>query len=257
MGRRIAIVLVAAATLAPAGSAGGAVAAAVRAPAIIRHFGRAATQSTNWSGYAAYGSGVTFTDVKGTWTEPTATCTTGKATYSSFWVGIDGYNSNSVEQLGTDTDCTSTNAPKYYAWYEMYPAASQTISGFTVHPGDRITAEVARSASTYTLSMTDVTSGQTFSTQKSSSGLANSSAEWVAEAPSSCFVTCSVLPLTNFGTVHFRGSYATGNGHRGTISDAAWSHDEITMVTNNGTVKAQPSGLNSAGTAFSVTWHHS
>ena len=49
----------------------------------------------------------TFTDVKGSWTQPTATCTN-KTAYSSFWVGLDGYNSNSVEQIGTDSD--------YRAW---------------------------------------------------------------------------------------------------------------------------------------------
>ena len=45
-------------------------------------------------------------------------------TYAAFWVGLDGYTSKSVEQLGTDSDCTNVNSPSYYAWYEMYPAAS-------------------------------------------------------------------------------------------------------------------------------------
>ena len=44
--------------------------------------------------------------------------------YSSFWVGIDGYSSSSVEQLGTDSDCAG-NTPDYYAWWEMYPAGTQ------------------------------------------------------------------------------------------------------------------------------------
>jgi hypothetical protein len=43
--------------------------------------------SLNWSGYAAFNS--TFSDVKGSWMEPAATCN-GKSTYSSFWVGLDG-----------------------------------------------------------------------------------------------------------------------------------------------------------------------
>src|SRR5690242_2672875 len=61
--------------------------------------------STNWSGYATFNSGTTFTDVQGSWTQPTATCSSKKKTYSSFWVGIDGYNSGTVEQTGTSADC--------------------------------------------------------------------------------------------------------------------------------------------------------
>jgi len=218
--------------------------------------GHTNSYSTNWSGYAAYKSGTTFSDVKGSWVEPTATCSTNKATYASFWVGIDGYNSNSVEQLGTDADCTGTNKPKHYAWFEMYPDASHQISGFAVHPGDGISAEVSRSNSSYTLSIKNNTTGATFSTTQSQSGLANSSAEWVAEAPALCRATCQIQKLTNFGTVNFSGSYSTGNGHTGSISDSNWSNDRITMVTNGGTVKASPSALSTDGTSFSVTWKH-
>jgi hypothetical protein len=78
----------------------------------------------------------------------------------------------------------------------------------------------------------------------------------VAEAPSLCFTVCQVQKLTNFGTVNFSGSYTTGDGHTGSISDAAWNHDKITMVTSGGRVKAQPSALSADGTAFSVTWKH-
>ena len=45
------------------------------------------SNSLNWSGYASINS--TFGDVKGSWTQPAATCS-GKSTYSSFWVGLDG-----------------------------------------------------------------------------------------------------------------------------------------------------------------------
>ena len=46
-----------------------------------------------------------------------------RPTASAFWVGLDGYSSTSVEQLGTDSDCVS-GKPSYYAWYEMYPNPS-------------------------------------------------------------------------------------------------------------------------------------
>src|SRR5690348_12679669 len=58
--------------------------------------------STNWSGYAAQTNLTSplsnaVTDVKGSWTVPTLSCT-GTNTYSSVWVGIDGYSDNTVEQ---------------------------------------------------------------------------------------------------------------------------------------------------------------
>jgi hypothetical protein len=51
--------------------------------------------STNWSGYAVTGSGLK--SVSASWVEPTGHCNSSGTQYSSFWVGLDGYNSNSVE----------------------------------------------------------------------------------------------------------------------------------------------------------------
>src|SRR5262245_28473695 len=69
-----------------------------------QHGGLFNSTSTNWSGYAATGSA--FTTVSATWVQPAGSCTSATR-YSSFWVGLDGYASNSVEQTGTDTDCSS------------------------------------------------------------------------------------------------------------------------------------------------------
>jgi len=208
--------------------------------------------STNWSGYADYNA--TFSDVKGSWTQPAVSCPSRQHQYSSFWVGIDGYNSNSVEQIGTDSDCVGRRRASYYAWFEMYPAGSVVISGFRVSPGDHLSAEVSAAGTTYTLTLTNVTTGVQFTTTQSTVAT-QSSAEWVAEAPSSCFFTCSVLPLANFATVNFTGSYTTSNGTTGSIG--AFTNDQVVMVTNGGTVKAQPSPLSPDGTAFSDTWQHS
>jgi Peptidase A4 family len=258
--RRICLLIVAVAGL-TALTGGGAAPAAVRidrAPPVrlLSPIGRGTARSLNWSGYAAYQGGTTFTDVKGSWTQPAATCRSGQKQYASFWVGLDGYNSSSVEQIGTDSDCNGTNRPVYYAWYELYPAPPVNLS-LAVHPGDVMAAEVSVSGSTFTLSLVNQTTGASFSTTQSVAGAALSSAEWVAEAPSRCAATCSVLPLANFGTVSFSGSYATGNGHTGSIGDGAWSNDQIVMVTNSLVTKAQPSALSPDGTAFSVAWKHS
>jgi hypothetical protein len=253
------LIVVAAGLMAVGGSAAApAVARIDHAPPVrlLSPVGRGTARSTNWSGYAAYQAGTTFSDVKGSWTQPAASCKSGQKQYASFWVGLDGYNSSSVEQIGTDSDCNGTKRPVYYAWYELYPAPPVNLS-LAVHPGDVIAAEVSASGSSFTLSLVNQTTGASFSTTQSVAGAAVSSAEWVAEAPSRCAATCSVLPLANFGTVDFTGSYATGNGHTGSIGDAAWSNDQIVMVTNSLVTKAQPSALSADGTSFSVAWKHS
>jgi len=208
------------------------------------------SNSLNWSGYASINS--TFSDVKGSWTQPAATCS-GRSTYSSFWVGLDGYSSSTVEQLGTEADC-SHGKPVYYAWWEMFPNVSHTISFFTVTPGVTYTAEV-QSAGGDNFTLTLSGGGNNPFTITTPLGLdpSLSSAEWIAEAPSMCAKSCRELPLTNFGTVNFSGASANGSA----IDNSAWSFDPLTMVTGGGTVKAAPSVLDPTGSGFSVAWHHS
>jgi hypothetical protein len=201
------------------------------------------TQSTssNWSGYAATGGG--FSSVTSTWTQPSASCTSA-TTYSSFWVGLDGDGSNTVEQTGTSADC-SGGSPNYYAWYEMYPKYPVNLS-LAIRPGDSITGTVTVTGNgRYTLHIHNNTTGGDFSTTQKGHG-SNYSAEAIAEAPSS---RSGVLPLTNFGTVSFSGTLVNG------LAIGSFNPDRIDMVSGS-TLKAQTSGL-SGGTNFSVTWKHS
>jgi hypothetical protein len=202
----------------------------------------ASTTSTNWSGYAAHGS--TYTTVSATWVQPAGSCTSATR-YSSFWVGLDGYTSNSVEQTGTDTDC-SRGRPVYYGWYEMYPNPSFSF-GSTISAGDTISASVTFSGtSSYTLKLSDVTRGWTSTTTKSLSGAPRSSAEVIIEAPC-CTSSGGILPLANFGTVHLSNSLVNGS------SIGSFNPDQITMVNNSGQDKDTVSAL-SGGTSFSATW---
>src|SRR5438034_4780290 len=90
--------------------------------------------SSNWSGYSAVNG--RYTTVSASWKQPTASCTS-QTTYSSFWVGLDGDGSNTVEQTGTSADC-SGGSPRYYAWYEMYPKYPVNLA-LAVRPGDSLT----------------------------------------------------------------------------------------------------------------------
>ena len=59
--------------------------------------------STNWSGYAVTAGPGSVTAVVGSWTVPTILPGRGTA-YSAEWVGIDGFSSATVEQIGTEAD---------------------------------------------------------------------------------------------------------------------------------------------------------
>src|SRR5208337_1398077 len=127
--------------------------------------------SYNWSGYAAETNLSSpapnaVTTVSGSWTVPTVTGNTNA--YSSVWLGIDGYSSNSVEQVGTEQDTSSSGATTYYAWWEMYSESTrqpeQPIGSMTVSHGDSISASVTYKSGAFTLQITDNTTGKSFST---------------------------------------------------------------------------------------------
>lgn len=215
---------------------------------------RDSTTSTNWSGYAVSASTGAVTDVKGSWIVPAVQAGTPQGSYSSFWVGIDGYSSTTVEQIGTDSDMTSSGA-SYYVWYEFYPHPAFKVP-ITVSPGDAISAEVSYSGKSFTVTISDVTTGKIWSKSSKVSQAQMSSAEWIAEAPYSG----GILPLADFGTVDFGHQYtgvsptcyATISGTTGDIG--SFNYVSITMMTSSGIVKASPSPLNSGGDSFSITW---
>jgi len=219
-----------------------------------------ASDSLNWAGYAVTSNHAgAFSSVSAAWIEPRVNCSgVHGRRLASFWVGLDGANSNSVEQLGTDSDCDS-GTPTYYAWYEMYPNPSVTLpSQYPVKPGDQMTALVSANAAgtSFTLMIKDATAGWNFSTTQTGSGFARSSAEVIAEAPSSCSILfCSEVPLADFGQINYSGSSViNAAGTKGSL--ASFNANEITM-SNNGTTLATPSSLSSDGSSFSVKWDNS
>ncbi|WP_406461507.1 G1 family endopeptidase [Streptomyces sp. NBC_01622] len=109
--------------------------------------------SANWSGYAATGSTGAHTSVTSSWTQPTVTCSSA-TTYSSFWVGLDGYSNSALEQTGTEAECIGGKAT-YGAWWEVLPASESAYSGVTVKGGDKFTATVTYTGSTFTMTLAD------------------------------------------------------------------------------------------------------
>jgi hypothetical protein len=215
--------------------------------------------STNWSGYAV--TGTAFTKALGSWTVPSVSCSATPNTYSSFWVGIDGWTSSSVEQTGTDSDCDGTT-PSYYAWYEFYPNPSYLISSVPVAPGNHMSASVTYSGTEFTVIITNESTGKSFSKSARVRSAKRTSAEWIAEAPC-CTNAGGILPLSDFGTVDFGEDYtgvsgtneATDSSTSGAISAFGSNVYESIMVNGStGANEAVPSSLSSDGTSFSVKW---
>jgi hypothetical protein len=206
---------------------------------------------TNWSGYVTTAF-APFDAVTGDWTVPTATCPSGATAYSAEWIGIDGYTSKTVEQDGTDSDCAS-GTPSYYAWYELFPAGSITISSgssYAVAPGDVMSAAVTFSGIDLTLQISDLTAGWSFSLPPAAdSALDQNSAEWIAERPELCSGNnCTLTSLADFGAVTF--SNATANGD----PISALSPTSIQMTSKNSSALLALAGPLS-GSGFTDTWY--
>jgi hypothetical protein len=202
-----------------------------------------AAKSANWSGYGVHHG--KYRSVSARWVQPKGHCHGGR-TYSSFWVGLDGFGSTTVEQTGSEVDCIRGKA-RYFAWYEMFPALPVKFRN-RVRPGDHFTASVTHTGgSHYTLVIKDHTEHWSHTKHRTLSSAKDASAEVIAEAPSS---TRGVLPLADFGTVHFTGASVDGR----TIGSSRPT--KITMVNSSGRAKVSVSGLR-RGRDFTVTWRHS
>lgn len=214
--------------------------------------------STNWSGYAAAKNLFTtvpntVSAVYGTWIVPTV-IKNGGVGYCSVWVGIDGFNTNTVEQIGVELDWTGSSQSNY-AWFEMYPGPTYLIPDFPVRRGDIISAQVVYIGnSIFQLSIFNHTRNiaHTVPTAYTKSTQAKrASAEWIAEAP----YYYGILPLDDFQQVFFSQCSATINGKTGVINNSSWQSTSIVMESSTN-IKAIPSSLSSGGSAFSVKWYH-
>jgi hypothetical protein len=223
--------------------------------------------SQNWAGYAVHGS--SFEAVSARWRQPYASCTRGNVKYSAMWVGLGGYklNSNALEQIGTELDCSGGRAVSS-AWYELVPAGSHGIH-LKVRPGDLVAASVVVNGSQVKLAIDNLTTQHLFQKTFNDSSIDISSAEWILEAPSACIDgtgACRTLPLTDFHHAAFSMARAIPiGGSAEPISNPAWSHTRITLgpqgvrfASNRHRAvpvgSAHPSGLLNNGSAFSITY---
>ena len=218
---------------------------------VLGGFGPKKVTSGNWSGYAD-DSGRSYTTVTAQWEEPAVTCPPQGDTMAAFWVGIDGYDSATVEQDGSLAWCDS-GTPYYYTWWEMEPRYPIEFVSGGVHPGDQIAASVTKDGTKYTLKVTDTTtSGNSFTKYRSCAAktCAGSSAEWIAEDPTR--PDGKLYPLAHFTPWTVQGATVKTSSRSGTIS--TFPDYFITMTAAPSTVLAKPGLLNHAGNSFTDTW---
>lgn len=230
---------------------------------------QADVQTSNWSGYAVHRAGIRFREVEAAWKQPSAACVRGRKTYSSFWVGLGGLRrgAGALEQVGTEMDCTAGGQMRAAAWYEVVPAATRWVR-LPIGPGDTIAASVSVHGHAVTFTLADFSTGRSFHRTVHAARLDTSSADWIAEEPSSCAGNhhCRTLPLANFGSVEFTHALARStSGHSGTIIDSAWHASRIRLqpraqqakTAGHGPGSAVASSLEKAGSAFQVSFTRS
>lgn len=209
-----------------------------------------AAKSSNWSGYIselAKGGSQKLTEVSGVWTVPAVTKTS-SATYSSAWIGIDGVQNADLIQTGTEQDWVGGRAV-YRAWWEILPAAETVIGSITPHPGDQMSADIrVKSGTSWTIKLTDMTTGKSFTIVKAYTGPANS-AEWVLEAPS---LGGRIATLAHYGSTAFNRAAVALNG--GASGGAHLQMALKVKMVQHGKVVSMPGVPNSSGVGFGVAY---
>ncbi|HXW89726.1 MAG TPA: G1 family glutamic endopeptidase [Terriglobales bacterium] len=215
-------------------------------------------ESYNWGGYAV--TGTDFTDAKGSWVVPAVNCAASPNAAVAFWVGIDGFSDTTVEQTGVAVVCEQ-NAAVYFAWYEFYPSALVVISNITVTPGDTFAGEVSYSSATseFTATLTDVSTGASYSIAQAVAGAERSSAEWIVEAPDA---VTGILNLAKFGRAFFGADFtgqagtnqATDSSVSGVIKKFGSAVQAITQIDWLLFTEQTPSALSRDGSSFFNNW---
>ena len=169
--------------------------------------------SLNWSGYVDPGTNLFF--VSGHWQVPQLSGFGNRA--SASWIGIDGQSSATLLQAGTVQESNAGflglgESQDYWAFWEVVPQLAAQHIPYNVNPGDNITAvlrslsqgqTVAGSSNVWEIIVSDATQQWTFEQLVEYQG-ALAEADWIEEAPTSCFlVICNEETLANYQNITF------------------------------------------------------
>ncbi|AEJ44635.1 hypothetical protein TC41_2741 [Alicyclobacillus acidocaldarius subsp. acidocaldarius Tc-4-1] len=194
----------------------------------------------NWSGYALTGG--RYWDISGNWVVPAVSPSRGNS-YSSTWIGIDGFSNDDLIQIGTEENYVDGRA-QYFAWWEIRPVhpTEVVIPSMAVAPGDAMEARIYRDGhGTWTLTLDDLTQNEQFTSTQPYSG-PGASAEWIQEAPE---IRGHVSTLADYGTLTFVPGTVNGRPPHLTPSDGGYMMDDHLILS-------VPSGPNPATGGFDV-----
>jgi Peptidase A4 family len=200
----------------------------------------ATVTTSNWSGYSEAGG--PFTYITGTFNVPNL-AVSGTLTDTSEWVGIDGAGNQSLIQAGVNEAYDPTSNRVYVnAWWEILPAPSTPIFSLVVTPGDMVTVTISElSAGLWSITVTDDTTGQTFTTNLPYSGPAQS-AEWIVEAPT----------MVSGGTTFTLGNYSPAVTFSNLGATGTPTSLYAVVMVQNGVPVSMPSAFVPAG--FTVAY---
>jgi len=214
-------------------------------------------QSSNWFGYnqgALEQGSKLFNSITGDWTVPTVSQhSSGQAEASSDWIGIGGgcidagctATDSTLIQTGTEQDVDATGAASYSAWYELVPAPSLSIS-MTVAPGDHMHASIAEvigDSNLWTITLQDVTRGESYSTTVPYSST-HATAEWIEETPLEIGTNAGFASLPNLTDPNF--DLGTVNGAPAALK----SSEQMDLIDSTGKVIGTPSAPDSDSDGF-------
>jgi hypothetical protein len=225
--------------------------------------------ANNWSGYAESGS---FSGVTAAWSVPAVAAST-SPTFSSAWVGVDGFTNSSLIQAGTEEDYYN-GAAHYSAWWEILPAPETALPAtYVVGAGDRMKASIYETTSTagpgakgahahhlWMITLSDTSRRWSYTTTQSYSG-AGASAEWIVEAPTvsgklSTLAHYTITPPAGTGdfdnagfltSLVSSGSPVYTNAGLNRLKDAG-------VMIQNGAQVSTPGNPDSALTAFNAAY---
>ena len=193
-----------------------------------------------WAGYLKKGQN--FTYISGQWTVPHIRATEDLRT-SVAWIGIGGWNSQNLLQIGT-LHFKDRYASVYYAFTERYPLepANIKIPNFKVSPGDKVSASITKKKSgTWLLTIDNLSTNKHF--KKTVKFRPDQyTAEWIVE-----WATPDKYKLVRFKNFSFSKMAFEGETTKLT------SNDRLKMIKGK-KVLVEPSKLGADGQSFELTY---
>jgi len=125
-----------------------------------------------------------------------------------------------------------------------------------LQPGDKVTASVTRTGTSYAFKLTDsTTSGNDISVTKTCAlaTCKDLSAEWISERPS---FSTGIVPQAHYNAFKITNGSQASSGHTGSIG-AGPGVNSITMIDSTQTYNLSTVSTLTGGNSFSTTWKNS